>query len=286
MASRRQSAVVPLPVAPLQQRLRLFRPPAAGVIVWEVAGRQRLPHVEDRLDDRPAGLDHVGPLEQRRVPGHAVVEQPLVPGAGLASRNNRRNRTTCRRCPAADCGPGTFAPKLSAMPSSGWMCSTSRLGSSCSTGVSRKSMNGGRLNWMAIVVSRFGRHLPVRQVDRHVGPTPVVDEQLQRNECLGDRLRVDVRFLPISGCAFPSIVPGPYCPRTVRRNTSSGVIRLHRAQDLRLLVADRIGPERARRLHRRQRDQLKEVIGNHVAQRAGLVVVAAAPFDARRFRQP
>ena len=37
-----------------------------------------------------------------------------------------------------------------------------------------------------------------------------------------------------------------------------------------------------RRLHRRQREELEHVVLDHVAQRAGLLVVAAAPLDAER----
>ena len=59
---------------------------------------------------------------------------------------------------------------------------------------------------------------------------------------------------------------------------------LHRPQDLRLLVADRIGLERNRRLHRGQAQQLHDVVGDHVAQRACRVKVSAAQFDSDGFR--
>ena len=56
--------------------------------------------------------------------------------------------------------------------------------------------------------------------------------------------------------------------------------RLDRGEDLRLLVPDGIGFERDGRLHGRQRHKLEKMIRDHVAQRTGLVVVAATLFDA------
>ena len=55
-------------------------------------------------------------------------------------------------------------------------------------------------------------------------------------------------------------------------------------QNLGLLVAHRIGIEGDRRLHRCQGEQLEEVIGNHVPQRPGCFVKAAALFHAYSLR--
>ena len=57
---------------------------------------------------------------------------------------------------------GTLAAKRSRMPSSGWMRSASRFASG-SVVAPRKSISGGRLNWMAISVARWGSRLPVRR---------------------------------------------------------------------------------------------------------------------------
>ena len=51
-------------------------------------------------------------------------------------------------------------------------------------------------------------------------------------------------------------------------------------EHLGLLVAHRVGVERNRRLHRGQGNQLEQVIGHHVAQRAGRLVITAARLDA------
>src|SRR5207244_11756781 len=50
-------------------------------------------------------------------------------------------------------------------------------------------------------------------------------------------------------------------------------------QNLGLFVANCVSTERDWRLHRSQADELHDVIGNHVTQGAGCIVVAAAGFD-------
>ena len=55
------------------------------------------------------------------------------------------------------------------------------------------------------------------------------------------------------------------------------------AQYLCLFVADGVGFERDRRLHRGQRNKLEDMIRDHVPQRAGRVVIAAAKLDAELF---
>ncbi len=49
-----------------------------------------------------------------------------------------------------------------------------------------------------------------------------------------------------------------------------------------LLVAHVLGRERGGRLHRDEREHLKDVVLDHVAHHARLLVVAAAPLDADR----
>ena len=58
--------------------------------------------------------------------------------------------------------PGIFAPIASERPSSGWTWISSTFGRSPSTATSSNGGCGARLNWIAIVVSRRGRRLPMR----------------------------------------------------------------------------------------------------------------------------
>ena len=51
-------------------------------------------------------------------------------------------------------------------------------------------------------------------------------------------------------------------------------------QDIHLLVADLVGIEGDHRLHRHQAEQLHQMVLHHVAQRPGMIVIAAAMLDA------
>ena len=68
--------------------------------------------------------------------------------------------TGCRCTP----WPGIFDSMRSEKPSSGWTRSTRALGASPPpAAASRNIVTGGRLNWMAISVTRVGSRLPVRR---------------------------------------------------------------------------------------------------------------------------
>ena len=61
------------------------------------------------------------------------------------------------------------------MPSSGWIRSTSTFGLVHSTGVSRKSVNGARLNCTRYLGATAREPLAGAQIEGHAGPPPVVD---------------------------------------------------------------------------------------------------------------
>src|SRR5690606_33675864 len=54
-----------------------------GFVIWKISRRNRIPNVEHRRHDRPARLDHIGALEERRVADHTIVKQPFVTRAYL-----------------------------------------------------------------------------------------------------------------------------------------------------------------------------------------------------------
>ena len=60
-------------------------------------------------------------------------------------------------------------------------------------------------------------------------------------------------------------------------NRTDGVEHVH------LLVADLVGIEGDHRFHRHETEQLHQVVLHHVAQRSGVVVIAAAMLDAHLF---
>src|SRR5690606_8639707 len=53
-------------------------------------------------------------------------------------------------------------------------------------------------------------------------------------------------------------------------------------EDLHLLVSDRIGRERDGRFHRGERDELKQVVRDHIAQSTRLVIVTAPTLHTER----
>ena len=63
-----------------------------------------------------------------------------------------------------------------------------------------------------------------------------------------------------------------------------GIQGLDGAQDFRLFVVHRLRVERNRRFHCRKRDELKDVIRHHVAQRAGMLVIISPHFHAEFLR--
>src|SRR3984893_1301201 len=70
--------VAPVAVVFSRQFIGFGRSPGPCRIIREAPGRQSLPDIQDGGDDVPGGLHHVGPLEQRCIAEHAVVEQPLI----------------------------------------------------------------------------------------------------------------------------------------------------------------------------------------------------------------
>src|ERR1017187_10935225 len=76
--NRLLASTPPFPAVSSEQLIRLFGPPGACRIIWEITGSQCLPYIQNRSHDAPAGLDHVRPLKQRGVSDHAIVQQPLV----------------------------------------------------------------------------------------------------------------------------------------------------------------------------------------------------------------
>src|ERR1700683_4623462 len=72
--------IAPFAPVPPEKLGCLLGPPRSSRIIREVVCWRGFPSVQNRLDDGPGGLHHVGALEQSRVAHHAVVDQGLVSG--------------------------------------------------------------------------------------------------------------------------------------------------------------------------------------------------------------
>ena len=94
------------------------------------------------------------------------------------------------------------------------------------------------------------------QIERHAGPTPVVDKERHGRVGVGLRVGLYAGFLAESGDIL----------------TADGT------QQLRTLVAHGVGAERRAGLHGDGGHHLRQVILDHVAQGAGFLVVRAAAF--------
>ena len=82
---------------------------------------------------------------------------------------------------------------------------------------------------------------------------------------------------------MPPTRPARYWPRTVLVGDIAGVEVPQGRKHFDLLGADGVGVHGIGRFHRRQAEQLHDVVLHHVAERAGLVVIIAAAFDADLF---
>ena len=112
--------------------------------------------------------------------------------------------------------------------------------------------------------------LPVRRIERHAGPAPVVDHALERDERFGIRFAIDAVFAAVAG--------------VLAAHDVLRIDRHHAAEDLVLFLADRAWLERRRRLHRHEGDDLEQMRHDHVAKRAGLLVERGAVVEPERLR--
>ena len=92
------------------------------------------------------------------------------------------------------------------------------------------------------------------------------------------RVRGDAGLLAVAGHLLALDIPGP----VLAADDPLRARRADRAQHLHLLVPHRLGGEVDRRLHRGERDQLEQVVLEHVADRAGLLVERRAALDPDR----
>jgi hypothetical protein len=148
----------------------------------------------------------------------------------------------------------------------------------------RQTVDARAVKQSALRLAQDNRHLsrPPRQAlarakqERNAFPTRVVDPCPHRYERLDGRLGSDQFLVVISGdllsldnaccvLALDEVVRGEWA---------------YRLEQFSLAVADVLRSKRVGRLHRHEREHLEQVVLDHVAQRARLLVLAPAPGDA------
>ena len=127
-----------------------------------------------------------------------------------------------------------------------------------------------------------GQALAGAQVEGNVGPAPVLDLELERDEGLDLRIGRDLVLLAV---ADDLLVTDParrvLATHDAGADLGVGPLGVDGAQDAHLLVAQRVRLEGDRWLHRDQRQQLEQVVLEDVAAGAGLLVERAAALDAQ-----
>ena len=152
-----------------------------------------------------------------------------------------------------------------------------------SSGVGRVGVEEDRRHVLEVdgdLAGALRQALAGAQEEGHAGPAPVVDEHLQRDVGLGPRAADRRRLLAVAGHRRRRRTPAAYCARTTLASTSSPCIGRSDwstssfSSRTTSASSDRGGSIAT------SAQQLQHVVLHHVAQRAGLLVVAGARADA------
>ena len=241
-----------------------------------------MPDVDDRLNDAPAGFDHVGALEERRVADHAIAQEALVAGAVFDAEIIAVVEV---HVDEAELHHGARNFRAEAERDAFFRLDVN------DQAIRFEIFYGGVAEedeWRAAKLDDdFGgalrEALAGAEVEGNAGPAPVVDLEFQRDEGFGVGVGCDVGLAAIAGNMFA--VDGAFVVLAadgVGENIL-GHERLNGVEDFGLFVADFVGVEGDGRLHRGHGEELEEMVGNHVAKGAGGFVEAAAMFDADGF---
>src|SRR5271155_887254 len=120
---------------------------------------------------------------------------------------------------------------------------------------------------------------PRAEIEGNSSPSPIGDAKFESHE--GFRvamLLADVLQVPWNRAAIGK------ASAILAAHGESRHVRFidwqQRLQHFQLFIAQRIGPERIRRLHRNKAKELHHVVLDHIADGARFLIVTAAPFDA------
>ena len=236
-----------------------------------------LPFLEYRLDPGPGGLHLVAAHEERGIAAHHIEDQPLIGlgpsglervGIGEVERRRLEPHAAGAWVLAHQLQPYTFV-RLKAHDQAVWL---DRSG----VAAEYRVRYGAKLN--DNLGDALRQALAGAQIERYVGPAPIVDVGLERHERFGARLMADLIGKALDDASI-------YGARRIlaAHDTGRDVAAAHdaqAAQHLDLLVAHGIGGESLRRLDGRQAQELDQMVLHHVAQGPGGIVVGSTAFDA------
>src|SRR5438445_5616136 len=252
------SAARAVPSADLRRRRRGLRgAPAAGLVL--VRGRCG---AENGLDDRPRRFDRVLPREERRVARHRISQQPLVGVHLLPVRVV--HHLQLRRL-----GDHLLPGPLHA-GADGDLHLRAQLEEDV-VRVPRREPAERRPAQRDQHLRRGRREALARpDEERHTVPAPRVDVEPRGGERLHRGVRRDALLLPVA-----TELPANQVVRAERAD---------RPEHLHLLVPDRLVIGRRGSLHLEEPHQQQLSVRDDVADRACLLVEAAATLDAEAFR--
>ena len=228
------------PCAPIarEQVIGSSGPGAAGGIIGKILGRGTGPSIDQSLNGTPAGLDRVGPLEQCGVPDQAIIDQRLVP-----DRGQRREIVPVGEVhfdPVdLDIGAGPLGAEAERQPLVRLDAEHQDIwGQSLDRGIAKKCI--GRLTKLhRNFRGSGGKVLAGAQIERHTGPAPIIDAELERDIGFRCRIRRDVGLAPVIANVFAE---HNTCPVLA----THGILRRDRMnclEQLRLLAAHGIRVE-------------------------------------------
>src|SRR5439155_19577565 len=185
----------------LEQFVCIPRPPAPRGIIGEIARRQRLPNVERWTDHTPARLDHIGALKHRSVPDHAIVKQTLITSTGLSAEiisvleihvhcTQPHDRTWNYRC------------ELQRNSLLGLDMKDELVGQEVLDWCIPEQNKGRAPELNHDLCALRSETLASPQIERNVGPSPVINCQFHGYERLSSRVWRDILFLAIARYAL------------------------------------------------------------------------------------
>ena len=151
--------------------------------------------------------------------------------------------------------------------------------------VARAAGRGGRLKLHDDLRAPFPKRLARPQIDRHTGPAVVVDVEFDGGVGLGVRVGINSWLLSVAddGLTVHPKTGTVLAPHTVAFDVGA-IQQPHRPEQVRLGVTNDARIKRRRRLHADVGQHLQEMVLQHVADDARLVVVAPAGLDAHGLR--
>src|SRR5437588_1961872 len=117
----------------------------------------------------------------------------------------------------------------------------------------------------------------------NAGPAPIINKELHCRKSLGLRTGSDPWLLPVASHRLAINLSGTVLSADCAFGNFLHTHRPDSAEDLDLLPAHRARIEGQRGLHCRETQQLKHVVGDHVAQCSGFFVKSGSLLDSQDF---